>query len=171
MKHWHRLEAADAGGDDTLVTGLVVDHTLGCGHRRVDPQRLLALRDLARPASFRGHPGPCLVRSGETVGLDTAVNELAGDQQPVLRAVAMEARRLGNEAHEVLTRHELLDPFDERLVQPSEALVVGLHAALFSSATAGSGGPPFARDRRRRSFHHFRPCTTAGGMLPWISSA
>src|SRR4029077_12709353 len=98
--------------------------------------------------------------------------QLAGDQETVLWAVAVEAGGLGNESHEVLTRDELLDPLDQCVVQPGEALVVGLHAALLSSAAcAGGGGPPLARARSRRSFHHFLPRTTAGGMLPWMSSA
>ena len=50
------------------------------------------------------------------IGFDATVDQLAGDEETVLWAVAMEARRLGNEPHEVLTRDELLNPFDERLV-------------------------------------------------------
>ena len=61
MKDRHRLEPANAGRDDALVTGLLVDDTLGCGHRCVDPQRLLALGDLAGAATFGGDPGPGLV--------------------------------------------------------------------------------------------------------------
>ena len=57
MEHRHGLEPANAGRDDALVTGLLVDDTLGCGHRCVDPQRLLALGDLAGAATFGGDGG------------------------------------------------------------------------------------------------------------------
>src|SRR4051794_2631130 len=83
VEHRYGLEATDAGRDNALVTGLVVDDTLGRGHRCVDPQCLLTLGDLASAPTFCTDSGPGLVGGGEAVRFNTAVDELAGDEEPV----------------------------------------------------------------------------------------
>ena len=54
-------------------------------------------------AALGGDPATGLVGSREAIGFDATVDQSAGDQEPVLWAVAIEPRGLVDVAHEALT--------------------------------------------------------------------